>query len=294
MTDPADEQAQNGPGEFRDVVDVLLIDETLLVAARIARIPSERATGVTAIVLADGEPAVEISQRIAADPETWGDIAAGPLQLRVLEPLRRWTFALDAPDAAIELELRALSGPADIAEPGTAAIARMAGVQRYSQLCEARGTAVVNGTHRTVDAFAIRSHTWGAPGEAGRTRFLTAASEDGTLLTIAALRPQGARGHGDELIGGQMFRAGGDGEPQVQAFETVRLSTVFDERGLPAKAGVELFRPGDELPSRLSGAAVGAIAGDVDASRGSLALFRFGLDGVPALGAYEIEAGDRG
>ena len=35
---------------------------------------------------------------------------------------------------------------------------------------------------------------------------------------------------------------------------------MFGEDGLPVKAGAELFRPGDELPSRLAGMAAGGIA----------------------------------
>jgi hypothetical protein len=73
-------------------------------------------------------------------------------------------------------------------------------------------------------------------------------------------------------------------------FETVRVSTVFGEDGLPVKAGAELFRPGDELPSRLAGTAAGGITGALPGTRASLTLFRFTLDGVPGFGSYEIEA----
>jgi hypothetical protein len=70
----------------------------------------------------------------------------------------------------------------------------------------------------------------------------------------------------------------------------VRLSTVFGPDGLPVSAGAELFRPGDELPSRLAGVAAAGIAADDDGARTSLTLFRFSIDGVPALGSYEIES----
>jgi hypothetical protein len=70
----------------------------------------------------------------------------------------------------------------------------------------------------------------------------------------------------------------------------VRLSTVFGDDGLPVKAGAELFRPGGELPSRLAGVAAGGRGAELGDGDASLTLFRFRLDGVPALGAYEIEA----
>ena len=61
---------------------------------------------------------------------------AGPLQLTIEQPLERWRLSLDAPGARIELELHALTAPADLAEPATAAAGRAAGLHRYAQLCE--------------------------------------------------------------------------------------------------------------------------------------------------------------
>ncbi|MGH2978097.1 MAG: hypothetical protein ACRDLQ_00485, partial [Solirubrobacterales bacterium] len=108
MTTPADEQAQTGPGEFRDVVDVQLLDESLLLAARIARAPSDGAGSVMVVVLADGEPALAIAEEVGA-VESWEHAVAGPLELTVEQPLERWTLSLDAPGVRVGLELRALT-----------------------------------------------------------------------------------------------------------------------------------------------------------------------------------------
>jgi hypothetical protein len=70
----------------------------------------------------------------------------------------------------------------------------------------------------------------------------------------------------------------------------VRLSTVFGGGGEPVSAGAELFRPGEELPSRIAGVAAGTISVEGAGTRSTLSLFRFSMDGVPALGSYEIEA----
>jgi hypothetical protein len=290
MTVPNDEQAQAGPGEFRDVVDVQVLDESLLVAARIARVPSAGSASVTALVILDAEPVVEVAEEIAAGVDSWEHAVAGPLQLTIEQPLERWTLLLDTPSARIELELHALTAPAELAEPATAAAGRAAGLQRYAQLCVARGTAEISGRRRTIEAPALRAHRWGPTGEASRARFLTVASGDEELLTVAAVQPPGAQAHGEELVGGHTTRAGDGGDGPLP-FETVRLSTVFGEDGLPVKAGAELFRPGEELPSRLSGVAAGGIAAALPGTQASLTLFRFSFDGVPALGAYEIEAG---
>jgi hypothetical protein len=160
-------------------------------------------------------------------------------------------------------------------------------VRRYTQLCHARGSAEISGRKRAVDAMAVRSHRWGPLAGADRTRFLTAASAEGTLLTLAAVRPDTGAPHGEELVGGQTTPADGS---EAQALETVRLSTVFGEDGRPLSAGAELFRPGDEFPGRLAGVAAAGIAAEAAGSRMLLTLFRFSIDGVPALGSYEVES----
>lgn len=290
MTVPGDEQVQTGSGEFRDVVDVQLLDESLLVAARIARFPSAGSASATALVIADTEPVVEVAEEIAAGVDSWKHAVAGPLQLTIEQPLERWRLLLDAPGARIELELHALTAPAGLTEPATSAAGRAAGLHRYAQLCVATGTAEVGGRRRAIEAPAVRAHRWGPVGEVNRARFLTVASEEGELLMVAAVQAPGAQAHGEELVGAHTTRAGDGGGDDPLPFETVRVSTVFGEDGLPVKAGAELFRPGDELPSRLAGTAAGAIAAALPGTRASLTLFRFTLDGVPAFGSYEIEA----
>ena len=60
-------------------------------------------------------------------------------------------------------------------------------------------------------------------------------------------------------MAGYVVDPGSDGPAP---YEEVRLSTIYGADGLPRKAGAELYRPGDELPARLSGEAVlGAVLG---------------------------------
>ena len=292
MTVPGDEQAQAGSGEFRDVVDVQLLDEALLVAARIARAPSAGSASVTALVIVDGEPVVEVAEEVAAGVDSWERAVAGPLRLTIEQPLERWSLSLDAPGARIELELHALSAPAELADPATAAAGRAAGLQRYAQLCVARGTAEIGGRRRTVDAPAVRAHRWGSLAETSRARFLTVASEDGELLTVAAVQPPGAQAHGEELVGGHTTRAGDGGGDGPLPFETGapvdgvrrgRDAVEGGRRAVPARgrAAQPAFRGGGRRHRR----------SDFPAIRSSLTLFRFSFDGVPALGSYEMEAG---
>ena len=289
MTAAADEDVKDGTGAHRDVVDVQVRSESLVMAARIARTPGPGAEA-TAIVISGEDRVLEVIEETGGPVEDWDRAVVGPVTLTVEEPLARWSLRIDTPAIEAAAELRALAPPVELAEPPTAPVGRTAHVQRYSQLCEVHGTARLGKRTRALEGLAVRTHRWGPAGAGGRTRFLTAATEAGTLLSIAAVRPPGVGAHGEELVGGLTVGAGNGAARQVLPFETVRLSTVFDQNGVPVKTGAELFRAGEELPSRLAGTALaGASAAGGGPPASSLTVFALTLDGVPAFGLYEVE-----
>jgi hypothetical protein len=177
-------------------------------------------------------------------------------------PLEHWHVSIELPDGAIDCDLRALSAPLDLSST--------AGERRYVQLCDMSGS---------IKGLALRSHSWDSDGTSRRRRFVSAVAPGGPFVSVAAARPAAATAHGEELVGGQIVDADGAGEPHP--LETVRLSTVYDAAGLPRTAGLELYRPGEELPERAAGEAVWAAPG--------LSFFRWNLAGSAAWGTYEID-----
>jgi hypothetical protein len=79
-------------------------------------------------------------------------------------------------------------------------------------------------------------------------RVLSAAFDDGVLLALAALRPAGARGHGEEAVAGVVVR---DGAPVV--VDEALLSVEYDPDGTPRRVGVEIYERPDSLPLRMAG-----------------------------------------
>ena len=106
-------------------------------------------------------------------------------------------------------------------------------------------------------------------------------------MSVAAVRPAGGTPHGDELVAG--YESSTTEDDGAQPFEEVRLSTVYDADGLPRTAGAELYRPGDELPARLSGEAIWAARWSWRTQRSPISFFRWTLTGGPAWGTYELE-----
>jgi hypothetical protein len=78
-------------------------------------------------------------------------------------------------------------------------------------------------------------------------RVVTGALEDGGIA-IAAIRPAGAAGHGEEAITGLLL---GDDGPE--GLDEVLLSTEHDADDLVTRVGLELYRTERGIPLRIAG-----------------------------------------
>ena len=87
-------------------------------------------------------------------------------------------------------------------------------------------------------------------------RAISARIGDGRLLVIAALRPSGVGGHGDELVAAAI----GDANEFAQLDEAL-VSTEYGSDRLPRRLGLELY-PGEGLPLRLAADVVGISRSD--------------------------------
>jgi hypothetical protein len=87
---------------------------------------------------------------------------------------------------------------------------------------------------------------WGA---AESLRVVSASFEDGTVLGAAALRPEGAAGHGEDAVAAAMRGPEGEALPVEEAL----LSTEYGPGGAPRRLGLELWPPEDGVPIRVAG-----------------------------------------
>jgi hypothetical protein len=93
--------------------------------------------------------------------------------------------------------------------------------------------------------------------EVATLRVLSGRLADGRLLAIAALRPAGADGHGDELRRGMIGPPG-----ELETLDESLLSTEHGADELPRRIGLELYRDPDGLPLRIAGEATASTAGE--------------------------------
>jgi hypothetical protein len=108
---------------------------------------------------------------------------------------------------------------------------------------------------------------------------------DGGLLALSATRPARGRGHGDETVTAVL--CGADGAP-VDVSEAL-LSTEYGPDGVQRRATLELWLDGeDAAPIRGAGSLISASEVNHPGATGTIAFFRWALEGREGLGHYEI------
>jgi hypothetical protein len=112
---------------------------------------------------------------------------------------------------------------------------------------------------------------------------------DGGLLAVSAVRPSGAAGHGDEAIAAVL--CGPDGAP-VDVSETL-LSSEYGADGVPRRATLELWLDDEDAqPLRGAGTLISSSAVSHPGLTGTVAFFRWSVEGREGLGHYEVVRDD--
>jgi hypothetical protein len=281
MTGPEGELPKDGSGAFEDAVVLELCDLRSGAGAllRLARTDRGARAAARAVVCSAGE-VVALLEESELEPgiESWESASAASIAIETITPQSAWRARMDTDRIVLDVAFEAVSAPIDF-EEGAAAPIGLAGIHRHEQLCRVRGELRVDGASTSIDGVGRRARAWGDPAGA-RIRSLYAVGE-ARAVTVAAVLPAGGDGHGAEHIAA--FLVTPDTPPE--AFDDVRLSTVYDGAGRPRTAGIELFMAGDEYPRRVSGEAVCASQA---ARGGAAACFRWSLEGEPAAGGYQI------
>ncbi|MBV9415230.1 MAG: hypothetical protein JO363_09660 [Solirubrobacterales bacterium] len=135
------------------------------------------------------------------------------------------------------------------------------GIEGWGQLCQVGGRFQRDGAELTVDCLGLRMW-WSGAIDLERfesIRSVAAWFEPGEALALTAFRPRKTKAHDRDLIAAAVIAA--DGSALV---EDPRLSTTYVGDGWAARAGLELWLPGEEpepqYPQRASGEATGARA----------------------------------
>ena len=114
-------------------------------------------------------------------------------------------------------------------------------------------------------------------------RLLSASFEDESLLCLAALRPAGVNGHGDQSVSAVVCRPSSEEIP----IDHTLLSTEYGPAGEITRIGLELHLLDDDIPMRAAGdiRQTGTRTGDGPDRTASTLEIR--LDGMAGIGLLE-------
>jgi hypothetical protein len=286
---PGDERARAGGDEhFTDAVTFAFADRPAgffgLARTGVSPAPEGGLQGsALGLLFAGREPVGVVAEGGApvAEDGDWEELRVPHLVTTVAEPLARWHVALDAPGGAgFALDFEALSAPAELAAEESAA--QLGGMAGYEQLCRVSGTAAGH----PIDCLGQRGHSWGAAdwSQIALTRSLAAWLEDGSSLTVTAVRPAGAESHADEALWGALLDPGGP-----VAVANPRISTTYDAEGHQRRAGLELWiGEEDEYPRRGAGQVLCGSSVELGQLRLDCAFFQWHVDGREGVGRYDL------
>jgi hypothetical protein len=287
---PQDERARpaTGPG-FADAVTFAWGDRAAglygLARAGLSGAGGERAGSGLAVLFAGHEPLAATARgriELPADAD-FGELAVGNLRVSVREPLRAWTVTFDGGAGAFELTFEALGAPVEIdaAEP----VAAAGGMAGYEQLCRVHGTARTADGDRSVRCLGQRTHLWGDPDWARieSTRTVAAWLDDGTGVTLIAVRPRGAGGQDDEASWAALLDPAGS-----LHVDEPRLSTTYDAEGRQRRAGLELWVGDDGYARRAAGQVLCGSTFDLGELQLDCAFFAWQMEGREGVGRYDL------
>jgi hypothetical protein len=289
VTDAALETRRPATGEdFADAVTVSWADPERgwYGMARLGLAGDGRGSALA--VLFKGREAVAALARGALDvagDADWSALELAGLRMTVEAPLERWTVAYAGTDAGFDLELEAISAPAEPA--GTDPIAALGGMTGYEQLVAVRGRVQAAGETAQVDGLGQRGHAWGVAdwSRLELTRSVSAwLGEEHGGVVLSSLRPAGAAAHDEEAVWAARVE---QGEPHPVA--DPRISTTYDGDGHQRRVGLELWvSDEDGYPYRAAGEVLCGSSLDLGALRLDLAFMRWHAEGAEGVGRYDV------
>jgi len=290
--DPAHDAPRLGDGpDASDAVTIAFGDERAGLFG-ISRLGLARggASGL-AILFHGGEPvAVKAEGGVdAGEPSSWDAVSAAGLDTEVVEPLHAWRLHFAGDEASFDLDLTAVGAIAEL-EPDHP-VARAGGMAGFDQACRVTGLATVGGRRITVDGLGQRGRSWGSPDwdRIAAARTVAAWLGDDLAVTLAAIRPAGARHQDDERIAATVLeRDPEDDTARATPVLDPRLSTTYDGDGRQRAAGLELYVDEEGMPRRAAGEVICGTTLDLGRLRLDCAFLRWRMEGRTGIGRYDV------
>jgi hypothetical protein len=119
--------------------------------------------------------------------------------------------------------------------------------------------------------------------ELAATRYVSALFDREHAVIAFARRPEGAQGHGEEMVVAHLWT---DGE--LKGVEDARISTIYDGEGRPRRSSLELWLPGEDFPRRAFGIVTAGASLALEGLDVHAAAMTWRMEGREGGGLYEL------
>jgi hypothetical protein len=119
--------------------------------------------------------------------------------------------------------------------------------------------------------------------ELAATRYVSALFDPENAVIAFARRPEGALGHGEELVVAHLWSEG-----ELKSVEDARISTIYDGEGRPRRSSLELWLPGEDFPRRAFGLVTAGASLALEGLDVHAAAMTWRMEGRDGAGLYEL------
>jgi hypothetical protein len=119
--------------------------------------------------------------------------------------------------------------------------------------------------------------------ELAATRYISALFDRDNAVVAFARRPEGAHGHGEEMVVAHLWS---DGE--LKGVEDARVSTIYDGEGRPRRSSLELWLPGEDFPRRAFGVVTAGASLALEGLDVHAAAMTWRMESHDGAGLYEL------
>ena len=190
-----------------------------------------------------------------------------------------WSLSFDG-DVPFTLEFAPTGPPLELG--AASAAAQAGGMEGADVVCRVSGT--LGGA--PFAGRGQRGRSWGDPDWERMTlaRTLSGWFDDGSAVSLVAVRPAKGSSHADEAVSALLLEA-----DEVREVADPRLSTTYDAEERQRAAGLELYI-GAEDPAavRAAGEVVAGTTLDLGRLRLDCAFFRWRMQGRSGVGRYDV------
>jgi hypothetical protein len=242
-----------------------------------------RGAAAMALLLEPGEDPVAVYVTESSGITGWDKVRIGPVLVEETGEAARVTHHGES--ASFAAEIRATGPTARFGEAN--GVGAAAGASLETAPCAITGEILRGKSSKPFEAAGRRLRQLGDLDwpRLAAVRYLGIDFEDGAAVSLHAVRPSHASGHGEEAVAATLTEPGAEAAADI---EKALLSTQYEPSGHHRRAGLELLLGEDATPLRAAGTEIAGHTVEAGTLRREVSFMEWRMEGRTGAGRYEV------